>query len=76
VIDLFEATPSRASFVTSVDFSKKSVRLLREKIKRTQLYLQIELAEEKVTFISLTKVTMVSTTNVLQERKKSLLWMV
>ena len=61
------------SFVTSVAFSKRSVRLIRAENKRTQLYLQIELAEEKVTFISLTEVTMVSTTNVLQERKRWLL---
>jgi len=46
IIDLFDAMPSRANFLTSVALSK-GVRLIRAENKRTQLCLQIELAEEK-----------------------------
>jgi len=43
MIDLFGAPPSRADFLT---FSK-IVRLIRAENKTTQLWLQVELAEEK-----------------------------
>jgi len=47
VIDLFDARPSRDNFLMAVAFSKGVLRLIRAKNKRTQLCLQIELAEEK-----------------------------
>jgi len=47
VIDIFAPTSSRADFLMAVAFSKWILRLIRAKNKRTQLYLQIELAEEK-----------------------------
>jgi len=46
VIDVSEATPSPANFLTAVAFSKTSVRLIRAENKRSQLCLQIGLAEE------------------------------
>jgi len=76
VIDLFEATPSSANFLTAVAFLKASVRLIRAENKRSQLCLQIGLAEENHNHFIHTEVTAVSTTNVLHEGKKSLLWMV
>ena len=45
VIDLFDATPD--NFLMAVVFSKGVLRLIRAKNERTQLCLQIELAEEK-----------------------------
>jgi len=48
VIDLFDAMPSHANFLTvGCRLLKKSVTLIRAENKRTQLCLQIELAEEK-----------------------------
>jgi len=47
VIDLFKATPTRANFLTAVAFSK-CVRLIQAQNKRTQLYLQIKVAEDKL----------------------------
>jgi len=45
VIDLCEAKPSRASFLTTVAFSKR-VRQIPAENKRTQLCLHTELAKE------------------------------
>jgi len=47
VVVLFDATPPRTNFLMAVAFSKRVWRLIRTKNKITQLYLQIELAEEK-----------------------------
>jgi len=46
MIDLFDATPSHANFLIVVAFSK-TVRLIPEENKRTQLCLQTKLSAEK-----------------------------
>ena len=48
---------------------KNSGRLIQAEYKRKQLCLQTELAEEKITIISLIQVTAVSTTNLCHEKK-------
>jgi len=73
VIDLFDAMPSPANFLTAVAFSKECETNPSREQKNAAVFAN-RISWRKITITSLTEVTAVRTTNVPHERKKMLFW--